>query len=227
MIADAEKSQFRAGLERVLSSDAIRHSTGLRRLLSFLAEQSLAGSAGDLKEYTIGLEAFGKPPDYDPQQDPAVRVLASKLRHKLEEYYLKEGADDPVRIELPKGHYELKFRTHSDRVSSPEVGALRSEVRRWRRMSLALAICTAVLASLGGYWWLSPWSVTEATAGPQWTPELESIWRPYIESERPTLVALGAPLFTKFSGGFFRSPRINEREAAAASPHRTADERSL
>ena len=57
------------------------------------------GGAAELKEYTIGIEAFDKSADYDPQLDPAVRVLASKLRRKLEDYYLKEGAANPLRIE--------------------------------------------------------------------------------------------------------------------------------
>jgi hypothetical protein len=99
---------YRAELQRALDSEALRHSDSMRRLLEYLGEKALEGST-DLKEYTIGVEAFRKPEDYDPQQDATVRVLASKLRRKLEEYYSKEGAESEVRLEIPRGHYELKF----------------------------------------------------------------------------------------------------------------------
>lgn len=54
-----------------------------RRLLEYLAEQTLAGESQKLKEYVIGIEAFGKRVGYDPQVDPSVRVQASRLRQSL------------------------------------------------------------------------------------------------------------------------------------------------
>jgi hypothetical protein len=38
-----------------------------------------------------------------------VRVEAARLRTKLREYYDREGRDDPVRLELPKGRYAVQF----------------------------------------------------------------------------------------------------------------------
>lgn len=32
-----------------------------------------------------------------------------------------------------------------------------------------------------------------------WTPELELFWQPYLQSSRPIMIVLGAPLFTKFA----------------------------
>jgi TolB-like protein len=62
-----------------------------------------------VKEYTVGVEAFGRPADYDPKIDPIVRVQARRLRAKLDEYYATEGATDTVRITLPKGGYVPVF----------------------------------------------------------------------------------------------------------------------
>jgi TolB-like protein len=47
--------------------------------------------------------------DFDPQVDPIVRVEAGRLRRSLEHYYLTAGANDPVRIEIPKGSYVPTF----------------------------------------------------------------------------------------------------------------------
>jgi hypothetical protein len=43
-----------------------------------------------------------------------------------------------------------------------------------------------------------------------WTPELDLIWRPFLESEHPLLISLGTPMFTKFQGMFFRDPKMND-----------------
>ena len=56
-----------------------------------------------MKGYTIGVEVFGRPADFDAQSDALVRVEAGRLRRRLVEYYAGEGAADPVRIELPRG----------------------------------------------------------------------------------------------------------------------------
>src|SRR5262249_33722713 len=51
---------------------------------------------------------------FDPKMNPAVRVEASRLRRRLEFYYLTLGRDDPVLIELPRGGYVPVFQTHAD-----------------------------------------------------------------------------------------------------------------
>ena len=96
-------------VERIIQSETLRNADALRRLLAYLAEKSISGEADQLKEYVIGLEAFGKPSDYDPRQDSIVRLQAGRLRQKLTEYYLGEGKDDPIVIDLPKGHFKLSF----------------------------------------------------------------------------------------------------------------------
>jgi hypothetical protein len=212
-------SGFEAALQRVLDSDGIRHSNALRRLLSYLGQKTLEGAAEDLKEYTIGVEAFGKPSNYDPQQDPAVRVLASKLRQKLDSHYLKEGADDPIRIDIPKGHYQLKFRLKEELDAGAPSAVPASEVGKWRRISLGLGIVCLLLTVWAASVLLGLWSDDQAVVGtnPGWSADLETIWQPFLESSRPVLISLGTPLFTKFSGGFFRNPKINDQETAVAS----------
>ena len=199
---------FRAQLERVLESRAFRNKGSLRCLLDYLAGKSLAGEQ-DLKEYIVGVEAFGKPEGYDPQIDASVRVQASKLRQRLAEYYRTEGASDPIVIEFPKGHFELSFRERQVEDVHPPGLVPASRLRTWK-----LIACTMGLALLLLGWWATVrFAERQALESKNaWTPELEAIWQPYLDSSRPIVVSLGTPLFTKIDGDFFRSPKINEWE---------------
>ena len=69
----------------------------------------LKGHAAELKETTIGVEAFGRATDYDPKTDTVVRTQTWRLRRKLRTYYSAEGTSDPVLIEIPIGHYVPVF----------------------------------------------------------------------------------------------------------------------
>jgi Tol biopolymer transport system component len=96
-------------LERMLQSSAFRGAARSSTLLRFLVEQTLAGHADRLKDYTLGAEALGRGDAFDPRTDPIARVEASRLRSRLELYYATEGASDPVVITLRKGGYVPVF----------------------------------------------------------------------------------------------------------------------
>lgn len=53
---------------------------------------------------------FGRPVDYDTSQDTLVRVQASQLRKKLQQYFEEEGREETLIVDLPKGSYALVFR---------------------------------------------------------------------------------------------------------------------
>jgi len=89
--------------------------------LRYIIDKSLSGDAELLKGYAIGVDVFGRPADFDPQQDPIVRVLAGRLRKTLEHYYSTDGARDPVLIELPKSGYNPSFAFRKDFASDPEI----------------------------------------------------------------------------------------------------------
>ncbi len=212
------QSQYQTELKQILGSETFRHSDSLRRLLEYLGGKTLDGFADELKEYTIGLEAFDKPSDYDPQLDASIRVLVGKLRHKLADYYASEGVDSPVRIEIPKGHFQLRFQTHEPDSPSQQKPLL-MQIRQWRWISLGLAVVALAFLSLAIYW--RPVSNApvkkDANPGEAWTPEMELIWYPFVESDHPLLISLGTPLFAKISGHFYRNPRINLWSDATAS----------
>ena len=96
---------IRAQVGRLIQSKTFETSEVHRRLLQYLAEKSISGEADRLKEYTIGLEAFGKPPTYDPKHDSIVRLQAGRLRQKLVAYYQAEAAGDTETHQKFLGHY--------------------------------------------------------------------------------------------------------------------------
>lgn len=97
--------QIRAQLSRIQSSDEVSSSGVLQQFLQFVVEETLAGRVREIKEYTIGIHALGRPPDFNPQLDAIVRIHAGRLRRVLYQYYSGAGRHDPIRIEMPKGAY--------------------------------------------------------------------------------------------------------------------------
>ncbi len=101
----AQAAVIRAHLNEILSSRTFARSGRLRAFLDYVVECDLAGKAGQLKGYTIGIDVFGRPVGFDAGSDPIVRVQAGKLRKLLEQYYEEEGARAPLRIRIPLGSY--------------------------------------------------------------------------------------------------------------------------
>jgi TolB-like protein len=100
---------IRAELQKILASRTFRAAHGQKRFLAYAVEEVVAGNAQLLKEYVIATDALGRDVAFDPRLDPIVRTAARKLRAKLAKYYEVEGANDPLRIELPKGSYVPVF----------------------------------------------------------------------------------------------------------------------
>ncbi|HUI77726.1 MAG TPA: hypothetical protein VLY24_07405, partial [Bryobacteraceae bacterium] len=53
----------------ILASTRFATSEALRSLLRYTVEKALAGLGSELKEYSIAVEAFGRPPSFDPRED--------------------------------------------------------------------------------------------------------------------------------------------------------------
>jgi hypothetical protein len=102
--------EVQQALERILAGAPLRSSPRLASFLRFVVNATLAGEGRRIKGYTIGVEALGRPDDFDPQIDPIVRVEALRLRRGLAQYYSNDGIRDPVVIELPRGRYLPIFR---------------------------------------------------------------------------------------------------------------------
>lgn len=126
-------------------------------LLSFLCyavERKLAGEEDRLKENVIGVEVFRREASFDPRIDPVVRVMAGRLRARLQKYYDGDGRGEPVRIELPKGAYVPHFRTVGVAVapatSEPDANSAPPYQSAGRlKLVLYCAVSVVVLAAIG------------------------------------------------------------------------------
>jgi PAS domain S-box-containing protein len=107
---DPSGTEIRAALERMVASGSFRTCPRLAAFLRFVVEATLRGESAHLKGYTIAVEALGRSGDFDPQQDPIVRVEAGRLRRAIQHYYAGPGATDLLVIDVPRGHYIPTFR---------------------------------------------------------------------------------------------------------------------
>jgi hypothetical protein len=100
----------REQLNRLLAHHLFTNSKRYPVLLAYTVEQTLLGNASDLKERTIGVEAFGREPSYDVNLDPVVRTTAAEVRRRLIQYYYSHDHAGELVIELPLGAYVPSFR---------------------------------------------------------------------------------------------------------------------
>ena len=107
--SDEEKLAVWEQLEKLLLNSHFSASKRYPSFLRFVLTHTLAGEADLLKERTLGIEIFGRKPDYDTATDPIVRVTAAEIRKRIEQYYHEPGHENEIRIFLPSGAYALQF----------------------------------------------------------------------------------------------------------------------
>jgi hypothetical protein len=152
----AGREQCFQQIDKLINSHSLRGSESLCKLLRYLAEHSLDHPGLSLKEYQIATEVLGRSGGFDPQNDSTVRVQAGRLRMKLEEYYSREGPDDSVVVELPKGSYALTFHVRtpsitltepSSRIERVESKTAQPSNRGWTTAVVGLSVLLAAALS--------------------------------------------------------------------------------
>src|SRR5208282_4300382 len=118
-------------LEAVLASPHFCNSKRYPTLLQHIVENTLAGNLDQLKERTLGVEVFERPPTYDTNTDTVVRYTAGEVRKRLLLYYSEHASSSGIRISLPAGSYVAEFLhghdghhdSHIDSSDDPELRA--------------------------------------------------------------------------------------------------------
>jgi hypothetical protein len=114
-------------LREVVASPHFCNSKRYPALLQFIVESTLAGKSELLKERTLGVEVFDRPPTYDTNTDTVVRYTAGEVRKRLLLYYSEHGRDSSIRISLPAGSYIPEFLLEQDKAESTVKGLGNSE----------------------------------------------------------------------------------------------------
>jgi hypothetical protein len=99
-------------LEKILGSKHFVNAHKKKQFLRLICNFYLEGRAHELNEHILGYDVFGRKNGYNPSDDPIVRVCAHEIRKKLEVYYGSQGANDPIRLEIPAGSYQPVFTRH-------------------------------------------------------------------------------------------------------------------
>jgi hypothetical protein len=190
--------QIFAEMDRILADPHFRYSQRASNLLRFIVDRTLKGKFEDLKERIIGIEVFGRAPDYDTSNDSTVRVVANEVRKRLAEYYSNPEHGQQVRIEIPVRSYVAEFRLPEQPASKPQPepethtslagGATASAAstntgRELGRLLLWGMLALAALAAVGWGTWriLFP------------RPALDRFWSPLVSSSGPVMICIGSP----------------------------------
>jgi hypothetical protein len=197
-VTEQDKTAILEQLDRLVGNPYFHHSKRYPSFLKFIVVETLAGRAENLKERTLGIEVFGREPDYDTTNDPIVRVTAAEIRKRIAQYYQEPGHEGEIRLSLPSGSYIPHFtKPASDTVSTAEptpepepeelpkpavvtaepnlVPATGSFVPRKLLVVTVVAALLIVSAAL--------WQIFRSSP-------IDDFWRPFVTSDYPVLFCI-------------------------------------
>lgn len=105
----------REELRRIVSSRHFQTSKRGKEFLQYVVNQKISGHGDLLKERLIGVQIFGRKPDYSTGEDPVVRVQAGDVRRRLEQYHADTDFQSKILIQIPLGSYAPVFCLRRDR----------------------------------------------------------------------------------------------------------------
>ena len=193
-------------LDEIFHSSPFRASKQSQQLLRYIVDETLAGRSELLKERFIGVNVFGRRPDYDTNEDPIVRARAAEVRKRLAQFYVGEGSRSTVRIEISPGSYLASFSEYGTRPASTSVNpapeqsgmeaprlvslpmplhieqAESTHTSQQRRRRLIISLSAIVLPCLvfGAWFLLRPQA------------PIDLFWKQLINAPNPVLVYSGA-----------------------------------
>jgi hypothetical protein len=177
VISRADAARIREALGEVLQSAPFRTTRQCQSLLTYVVEHTLAGESDLLRERVIGTEVFGRSHDYEPGDDPVVRVRAAEVRKRLAQYY-HDRADSLVRIDIPSGSYRAVFQWKAAPLTTPASPKPVLQKFRWRWALVAVLVIAAGAMVVRGL-----------RTTPSLAPSaLDQFWAPALTSPKPILV---------------------------------------
>lgn len=193
-----ERDAVLQALEEVLASPQFCNSKRYPALLRYIVEQTLLGHGDEIKERTVGIDVFGRAPDYDTNLDTIVRYTAGEVRKRLALHY--HEVDAPIQISLSVRSYRPEF----FRLSNASVVEVEAEpekpvlampsldhpvlLKAHKRHTLAwiiAAVSVLFLLSIG----FRSWNTERTDA-------VSRFWSPILNQKAPTIISLGGVVFS-------------------------------
>ena len=193
-------------LEQVLSSRTFERAPTLKKLLLYLWQHR----EEEISEYAIATEALRRRQDFEPRFDATVRVLVSRLRKRLKEFYDEEGAHLPARIVIPVGTHQIKvLETEQIKISRPEpreslednASAKQAESFSHHRLIIQIqfAVIAVLVACTGWLLWQRHRGYEMAAQG---NPvQLPVFWKQFLGNGKSTRIIVPTPVFFSFENG--------------------------
>jgi hypothetical protein len=199
--------EIRRALDRILNSRQFSQAPKKRKFVQVICDYYLAGKAKEINEHLIGLEVYERRDRYSPAEDPVVRVAAHDVRKRLEQYYLHEGRDDEVRLEIPIGSYEPVFKLASDvsaetetssagahdpatiQDRNPQPAQVEHEGRKWWPAWAVGGLAAIAIISLT----INAWRKNQPPDLRAEQDNYSPVWGPFFTSQDPTIQVLSNP----------------------------------
>ncbi len=206
-----EAAEVQQVLETIFKSKHFVNAHKKKKFLRLICDFYVAGRAQELNEHILGYDVFGRDKNYNPSDDPIVRVFAYEIRKKLEVYYSHEGADDPIRLDIPSGSYQPVFSRHLPEQASEitEAGQATQTIKATNAVKgrrsfimpammlaiLTLAIIVIVLA-------LSNRQLRQEKRTAESTEDRAiygAVWSSFFKDNNPPLIVLSNPPTLRFT----------------------------
>jgi hypothetical protein len=191
-----EQAEVQRALEEVLASPYFCNSKRYPALLRYVVDQTLQGRGDEIKERTVGIDVFGRPPDYDTNLDTIVRYSAGEVRKRLALYY-GDLHDTPLAISLTPRSYRPEFlrldppakMVEPDQKIEPDL-PVPGPTTSWSKRNfpftwIVAALSAFVLTAIG----LHVWNADRTDAVGQF-------WSPILNQKSPVLISLGGIKFS-------------------------------
>ena len=205
--------------QRVADASNFRNCPKLRAFLLYICENALLGRLENVREQPIGTRVFGRPADYNLNEDNIVRVEARELRKRLESYFAGPGRNEPLLIEVPKGGYVPVFKPRepasldiSEPAAAPQTETKRPPAERIVLLVAGFAILTAAVLWLGvENWRLHQRIEAQPSARPAASAEDYSFYGELLGKlgalpNRETLLVLSNPKVVLYYGSAANQP---------------------
>ncbi len=194
-------------LQRVIASPQLRRAARMREFLQFVGKRALTAGGEQIHEQEIGAEVFGRSPGYDTSIDNIVRVNATDLRKRIEEYFATDGSHETLIFEIPRGSYKPVFRQRTVETKTLESptpvepqtieDAVGETPRRNNAVPLIVAGSVIVLLVIAC---VVLWVQKQALLRPRYaaasTPALASFWAGFLDARPNTDVILADTSFS-------------------------------